>query len=55
MYVQDLRKLISENCVFRLRDLYVDREVMRSILDEGASRIARRLAGDGRRHTSNNV
>lgn len=39
MNEQDLRKLISE-MVFVLRDLYVDREVMRSILDEGASRIA---------------
>jgi hypothetical protein len=36
---QDLWKLVSE-MVFALRDLYVDREVMRSILDERASRTA---------------
>jgi hypothetical protein len=39
MNEQDLRKLVSE-LIFALRDLYVDREVMRSILDEGASRTA---------------
>ncbi len=39
MNEQDLRKLVSE-LVFALRDLYVDREVMRSILDEGAGRTA---------------
>ncbi len=39
MNEEDLRKLVSE-LIFALRDLYVDREVMRSILDEGASRTA---------------